>query len=411
MEIKTFQSRFMVLEHFIYKQSTLIRNHFITEKHFMKNFYQAFKKILLLAVFIVSASTAFSQLKIGTNPTVINKSSILELESDRQGFLLPRLTDTVAINALTPPDGMLIYLNTAIGANRGLYIRKAGIWQRFVTDSVALDKWSKSGDVLLGTEKFGSTNAQTIRMITNNVERFLIDGTSGNVSVKNSLTVDSTTTTKGLVVADSVNFNGLNVDSTLLEVLVIAADGSVRRRSIKPDAFKTWVVGAFDNTATANGLSRKVGATTDTLVLHAANATNAGGVSIGTQDFGGKKTFVDSLTAAKTLNVGAVGTANSTLQVQGSVSLSIKTVSAAYTLADTDYTVLVNAASAAVTLTLPTPAASINGRTYIIKKIAGGLTNDVVVNGAIEDGTSVSLYNDWTVLKVQTDGSKWYVVK
>jgi len=60
---------------------------------------------------------------------------------------------------------------------------------------------------------------------------------------------------------------------------------------------------------------------------------------------------------------------------------------------------------------LPAPAASINGRTYIIKKIAGGLANDVVVNGAIEDGTSISLYNDWTVLKVQTDGAKWYVVK
>ena len=379
----------------------------------MKNFYQAIKKILLLAVFIVSASTAFSQLKIGTNPTQINKSSILELESDRQGFLLTRLTDTVNINTLTPPDGMLIYLASANAAGRGLYIRKAGIWQRFMTDSVGLNKWSKDGDNLAGTEKFGSLNAQTLKIITNNIERIAVDGTSGNVSMSKSLTVADSSTTGKLFVNDSIKLRNLNRSTNLTEILVIdtANGGSVRRRTIDPDAFKSWMVGSFSNTANPNGLSRKVGATTDTLILHAADATNAGGVSIGTQTFGGKKTFQDSLVAAQTLNVGAVGTANSTLQVQGSVSLSIKTVTAAYTLTNADYTVLVNASSAAVTLTLPTPAASINGRTYIIKKIAGGLANDVVVNGAIEDGTSVSLYNDWTVLKVQTDGAKWYVVK
>ena len=381
----------------------------------MKNFYQTLSKIVLIAVLLVASTGAFAQLKIGNNPTVISKSSILELESDRQGFLLPRITDTLApnggINALNPPDGMLIYLNTPIGANRGLYIRKAGIWQRFMTDSAAMDKWSKTGDVLLGTERFGSTNAQAIRIITNSIERLTIDGNSGNVNISESLTVADSLTSKSLAVGDSVNFNGIAVDSTLFEILVIAPDGSVRKRSIDPDAFKKWVVGAFDNTANPNGLSRKTGVNTDTLVLHAANATNAGGVSIGTQQFGGNKTFVDSLTAARTLNVGALGTANSTLQVQGSVSLSIRTATASGAITDTDYTVLVNATGGAVTLTLPAPAATNNGRTYIIKKIAGGLQNDVVVNGAIEDGTSVSLYNDWTVLKVQTDGARWYVVK
>lgn len=379
----------------------------------MKNFYQSIKKVILIAVLLVSASSAFSQLKIGTNPTVINKSSILELESDRQGFLLTRLTDTVNINTLTPPDGMLIYLASANAAGRGLYIRKAGIWQRFMTDSSALEKWSKNGDNLLGTEKFGSLNAQTLKIITNNIERIAIDGNSGNVSMSKSLTVTDTTTTGKLVVKDSVNFEKLNSSSTLTEILVIdtADGGSVRRRTIDPDAFKSWMVGPFSNTANPNGLSRNVGATKDTLVLHAANATNAGGVSIGTQTFGGNKTFQDSLTAAQTLNIGAVGTANSTLQVQGSVSMTIKTINAAYTLNNLDYTVLVNAAGGPVTVTLPAPAASINGRTYIVKKIAGGLANDVTVSGSIEDGTSVMLYNDWTVLKVQTDGSRWYVIK
>ena len=381
----------------------------------MKNHYKSIVKIILAVVFLISATSSFAQLKIGTNPTVINKSSILELESDKQGFLLPRLSDTTAINALTPPDGMLIYLASPSAPGRGLYIRKAGIWQRFVTDSIALDKWSKQGDQLLGTEKFGSLNAQTIRMITNNIERLNIDGNSGNVNISKSLNVADTTTSGKLVVADSVTFNKLNATTSLTEMLVIdTTDGSVRRRTISPDAFKSWIVGPFSQTANAAGITREVGPGingVDTLVLHAASATTAGGVSVTAQTFGGHKTFQDSLTAAQTLLVGATGSANSTLQVNGSVSMSIRTITASTSLTATDYTLLVNAAGGAVTVTLPAPSASIIGRTYVVKKIAGDLANDVIVSGAIEDGTSFSLYNDWTVVKVQTDGNKWYIIK
>ena len=381
----------------------------------MKNHYKPLIRIALAFVLFISATSAFAQLKVGSNPTVINKSSILELESDKQGFLLPRLSDTTAINALTPPDGMLIYLASAAADGRGLYIRKAGIWQRFMTDSASLDKWSKGGDMLAGTEKFGSLNAQTIRMITNNIERLNIDGASGNVNIAKSLNVADTTTSGRLVVNDSVQFKNINSTTGLTEMLVIdTTTGAIRRTTLSPDAFKSWIVGPFSETASANGLSRQVGPGVngvDTLVLHAASATTAGGVSTTAQTFGGHKTFQDSLTAAKTLLVGATGSANSTLQVQGSVSMSIRTITASTTITDTDYTLLVDASGGAVTVTLPAPSTSINGRTYVIKKIAGDLANDVIVSGAIENGTSFSLYNDWTVLKVQTDGNRWYVIK
>jgi hypothetical protein len=385
----------------------------------MKKFHTMFVRICLFAVFLAGATTAFSQLKVGTNPTQINKSSILELESDKQGFLLPRLTDTAAINALTPPDGMLIYFNPASATGRGLYIRKSGIWQRFTTDSVSLDKWSKTGDVLVGNERLGALNAQTLRMITSGIDRLTIDGTTGDVNIFNSttigksLTVTDTTTSGKLIVKDSVQFQKLNAGNNLTEILVIdTANGAVRRRTISTDAFKNWVIGNFNNTANASGLSRNVGTNgTDTLVLHAASASTPGGVSTTSQTFGGSKTFQDSVMAGKTVMIGGTANANSTLQVSGSVSMSIKTITANTSLTDTDYTVLVNAAGGAVTVTLPTPSSSISGRVYIIKKIAGGLTNDVVVSGAIEDGTSFSIYNDWTVVKLQTDGSKWYVIK
>jgi hypothetical protein len=250
-------------------------------------------------------------------------------------------------------------------------------------------------------------------MITNNIERLNIDGSSGNVNISKSLNVTDTVSSRRLIVQDSVRFKNLNSSNSATEILVIdTLTGSVQRRTIATDAFKNWMVGPFSQVANANGLSRRTGTNgTDTLVLHAATATTAGGVSTTTQTFGGKKTFQDSLTAAQTLLVGGTGTANSTLQVSGSVSLSIRTITASTTLTGNDYTILANASGGAITVTLPTSSAAITGRTYIIKKIGGGLTYDVIVSGAIEDGTSFSLYNDWTVLKVQTDGSRWYVIK
>lgn len=53
------------------------------------------KKILQLIVwcftFTVSAQFAYAQVKIGDNPTVINKAAILELESSSKGLLFPRV--------------------------------------------------------------------------------------------------------------------------------------------------------------------------------------------------------------------------------------------------------------------------------------------------------------------------------
>lgn len=78
----------------------------------------------IFCIFLVYNAQA--QVKIGTNPDQIQKSSLLELESDTKGLLLPRLTDTIAINSLNPLDGMLIYLEKEPG--KGLYIRKNGVW-------------------------------------------------------------------------------------------------------------------------------------------------------------------------------------------------------------------------------------------------------------------------------------------
>lgn len=95
---------------------------------FTSRFFQ--NKSLTLALFVILSlffvNLSQAQVKIGTNPDQIQRSSILELESDTKGLLLPRLSDTTAINALNPLDGMLIYLSKE--PKQGLYVRKGGVW-------------------------------------------------------------------------------------------------------------------------------------------------------------------------------------------------------------------------------------------------------------------------------------------
>lgn len=55
----------------------------------------------------------------------MNKSAILELNTDNQGFLLPRISDTTLINALAPPDGMVIFFSPA----KQVMVRTNGYWK------------------------------------------------------------------------------------------------------------------------------------------------------------------------------------------------------------------------------------------------------------------------------------------
>src|SRR5258705_8302781 len=105
----------------------------------MRKFFYSLKgKLLTVIPLLLLTNIAQAQLKIGDNPTSIQKSSILELESSRQGLLLPRLADTAAINALTPPDGMIIYLSS----DKSLRIRTNGAWVKLADMSTASSNWS-----------------------------------------------------------------------------------------------------------------------------------------------------------------------------------------------------------------------------------------------------------------------------
>jgi phosphatidate phosphatase APP1 len=82
------------------------------------------------------------------------------------------------------------------------------------------------------------------------------------------------------------------------------------------------------------------------------------------------------------------------------------------TIGTTHHTVLCDATSAGFTITLPT-AASSSGRIYIIKKI-DATVNVVTIDGdgseTIDGATTQSLSTQWQTLRIQSNGTSWYVI-
>lgn len=148
----------------------------------MKKTYLSF--LILTGLFIVfSAGSAYAQIKIGTNGATIAPSSLLELESANQGLLLPRMADTVAINALAPPNGMLIYLTKAPAI--GLYVRKVTGWE-YLTGSLGgagnFSSLTVSGTVTAGSFtgplNGNATSANTAINATNSLNSTVINDLS-----------------------------------------------------------------------------------------------------------------------------------------------------------------------------------------------------------------------------------------
>jgi hypothetical protein len=109
-------------------------------------------------------------------------------------------------------------------------------------------------------------------------------------------------------------------------------------------------------------------------------------------------------------NVGIGTSAPGTmLDVHGSFSLPITTVTANYTVGANDYTVLCNN-SVSITITLPT-AAGISGRIIVIKKLtATSTTIDGYGSETIDGATTVVSTTQWLSWMLQSNGTAWFVL-
>ena len=226
-----------------------------------------------------------------------------------------------------------------------------------------------------------------------------------------------------VVVNGAVTLNSVASNTTTDSVLVLN-NGVIEKRKVSAAAFGNAIRNINGNRDTAQAIAFRNSGTdltvstngADSIFLNVpdASATARGVVNTNAQTLAGHKTFADTLTAAKTMLVGATGNANSTVQVSGSFATAIKAVTAAYTATASDNTILANTTSAAFTVTLPNPSA-FAGRMYTIKKIGtGGIDNALTISpasGTIDGGNSYIIYNDWTFVTMQTDGTNWYIIK
>lgn len=128
-------------------------------------------------------------------------------------------------------------------------------------------------------------------------------------------------------------------------------------------------------------------------------------------------------TGTDAVNVG-IGTAapNSTLQMLGSLSLSIKSITSDYLLGSSDYKILVRSTGTAdINISLPDPTTCI-GRTYVIQNMnasGGGVkfnynietgSGSVINSGTqtcIQSFTTGSGYNAGNSITLQSDGTVW----
>ena len=143
------------------------------------------------------------QLKLGSNPTALMKSALLELSSANQGLLFPRLSDTISINSSSPPDGMVVYFIPT----RQLMLRANGAWLPLVSGAVtAANAWSINGNTNGALRILGTLDNFDLPLYTSNAERMRISS-AGNVAI-GATSFDGTNPEKLLVnagITSSVN--------------------------------------------------------------------------------------------------------------------------------------------------------------------------------------------------------------
>jgi Head domain of trimeric autotransporter adhesin len=128
---------------------------------------------------------------------------------------------------------------------------------------------------------------------------------------------------------------------------------------------------------------------------------------------GGTSAANERMRITGTGNVG-IGTnaPTSTLQVNGSAAYAIATKTANYTATASDYTIVCNNTSGAITITLPA-ASTAAGRVYVVKKISAVFNNvtiDANASETIDGVTTRVLSSQYESVMIQCDGTSWYII-
>ena len=203
----------------------------------------------------------------------------------------------------------------------------------------------------------------------------------GNLTIGNEFTVAST--------------NAGEIDFTAAGKKLDIEDNAVVDQDLTTDADPTFHDGNFTGTVDV------------TSVVTAATGSSFGTLSVGdgyVTDSSGSLSFGDE-------NVVTIGTfgAGATTVTGFKTALATKTNN--YTITATDHTILVDATSNTVTITLPA-SAGISGKIYYIKCINATFEAKVDADGAetIDGGLIFYFTQIYHSIAIQSDGTNWHII-
>ena len=265
-----------------------------------------------LALLLLGQSSFSQQLKLGKNPYSVQKSAVLELNSDNQGLLLVRISDTALINSLTPPDGMMIFYLPS----KEVLIRSNGYWQPLTSSNALSNYWSIAGNSNGVIKQFGNVDDFDLPIITNNIERMRISN-AGNVGIGAS-SFDALNPEQLLVEAGNTSsFNVISGKGTINNYLQL----NIQNKSNGNTASSDVVASADNSTETANfvdlGINSSGFSNTGYPILGGVNTSYL--YSTGT-DF-----VIGNATASRNLRffTGGYATANERLRIDGNGRIGV----------------------------------------------------------------------------------------
>lgn len=150
------------------------------------------RNLFLLLSLLLSAKL-FSQQNIGIGTKKPDNSAVLDISSNSQGVLVPRLLQEQRESIQQPAKGLLVYQTNE---KAGFYFYDGVKWDALVSgkeaQSVMADPndWTIDGNSNTTTSSFlGTTNAQPLVLKTNNQERLRLEST-GAVTINSDITIN-----------------------------------------------------------------------------------------------------------------------------------------------------------------------------------------------------------------------------
>jgi hypothetical protein len=285
--------------------------------------------------------------------------------------------------------------------------------------------WSLVGNsgTVSGVNFIGTTDNTSLTFRTNNISHAELDST-GNFGVGTAVAFNATAPEKLLVNSGTTtSYNAIVGRGSVNNYLQL----NINNQNSGANASSDVVATADNGSETTNyvdlginssgNTSGSMGNADDAYLYTAGNnfviGTANPGMSLIFLTGGTSEATNQRMVITGTGDVGINATApNSTLQVAGSLAMSVTTKTVNATVAAIDFTTLCNNTTGPITITLPS-AVGIGGRMYIIKKTSPAGNNvTIVCNGTqtIDGAATYLLTNQYSSLMVQSDGVNWGII-